>query len=150
MVFVNQYHEMGPEVGRSGCLGARVGEDASKPTFPHFKTISGHWRKPMFNPLEGGWKLFVAKGPEAVPTQLAVFELRIQEIFVGQFAEITDVSVLFCSSLSCPSIWGWGCGKTGGYKIPAMGMGVQNIPPTTGPTEMPCGQKWEGGGRLFN
>ena len=43
------------------------------PLLTHFKPISGFSRKPTFQPVQGGWKLFSKKGPEAVPTRYKAY-----------------------------------------------------------------------------
>ena len=62
-----QWAEMGPKVGQKwGFLGARVGQNASKPTLNRFRDIH---ENPLFTQFKGGWKLFSKNGREAVPTQ---------------------------------------------------------------------------------
>ena len=72
-----QYPEMGPKVGKSGVLGAEVGENGSKPTFlptlNPFRDIDQNHFLTHFKGVE-----FVSKkGPEAALTQ--------QKSFGGRF-----------------------------------------------------------------
>ena len=65
-----QSPEMGPKLGNKWDLRCKCGSKCVKThlvlTFNPFRSID---KKPSFYPLQGGWKLFSKKDPEAVLTQ---------------------------------------------------------------------------------
>ena len=95
-----QSPETGLKVGKTRGFGAKVGQNAPKPTLNPLEPISGDWQTSMFNALRG--VEIVRKGPEAV---LAQHNSRERKRWPkNRKAEQSPSFELFLSIFSGPSL----------------------------------------------